>query len=100
MDIIVRIPTPLRTLTGGSGEVSATGGTVKDVIEDLEQKHPGMRDRLLDDKGVRRFVNIYVGDEDIRFLDGLETSLKSGDEISIVPAIAGGAGYVESRPVV
>ncbi len=90
MDIIVRIPTPLRTLTGGSGEVNASGETVKDVIDNLEQKHPGMRDRLLDDKGVRRFVNIYVGDEDIRFLDGLETRLKSGDEISIVPAIAGG----------
>lgn len=92
MDIIVRIPTPLRTLTGGSEQVNAKGETVKAVIEDLEQNHPGMRDRLLDDKGVRRFVNIYVGDEDIRFLDGLETKLKGGDEISIVPAIAGGAG--------
>jgi MoaD family protein len=92
MEIIVRIPTPLRTLTGGSEQVNAKGETVKDVIEDLEQNHPGMRDRLLDDKGVRRFVNIYVGDEDIRFLDGLGTKLKSGDEISIVPAIAGGAG--------
>jgi len=60
------------------------------VLDTLETKHPGLRDRLLDDKGVRRFVNIYVGDEDIRFLDGLETKLKAGDEISIVPAIAGG----------
>ncbi len=91
MDIIVRIPTPLRTLTGGNEQVNAKGEIVKDVIEDLEKNHPGMRDRLMDDKGVRRFVNIYVGDEDIRFLDGLETKLKSGDEISIVPAIAGGA---------
>ncbi|HEX9619960.1 MAG TPA: MoaD/ThiS family protein, partial [Polyangiaceae bacterium] len=65
-------------------------GTVKEVIEQLESNHPGMRDRLLDEKGVRRFVNIYVGDEDIRFLDGLDTALKAGDEISIVPAIAGG----------
>jgi molybdopterin synthase sulfur carrier subunit len=88
--VTVRIPTPLRTLTAGEEQVSATGATVKDVIEDLEKKHPGLRERLLDDKGVRRFVNIYVGDEDIRFLDGLSTSLKSGDEISIVPAIAGG----------
>jgi molybdopterin synthase sulfur carrier subunit len=88
--ITVRIPTPLRSLTGGEEQVQAPGETVKAVIDTLEQKHPGLRDRLLDDKGVRRFVNIYVGDEDIRFLDGLETKLKAGDEISIVPAIAGG----------
>jgi molybdopterin synthase sulfur carrier subunit len=86
----VRIPTPLRPLTGGEDQVQAAGDTVKDVIETLEQNHPGIRDRLLDEKGVRRFVNIYVGDEDIRFLDGLGTKLKSTDEISIVPAIAGG----------
>lgn len=90
MDTTVRIPTPLRTLTGGSDEVSANGATVADVIEDLEKNYPGVRDRLLDDKGVRRFVNIFVGDEDIRFLDGLSTPLKSGDQISIIPAIAGG----------
>jgi len=86
----VRIPTPLRTLTGGEDQVTAPGDTVKDVIENLEKNHPGLRERLLDDKGVRRFVNIYVGDEDIRFLDGLGTQLKATDEISIVPAIAGG----------
>ena len=86
----VRIPTPLRTLTGGEDQVQAVGDTVKDVIENLEKNHPGIRERLLDDKGVRRFVNIYVGDEDIRFLDGLATPLKESDEISIVPAIAGG----------
>jgi len=86
----VRIPTPLRTLTGGEDQVQAAGDTVKDVIETLEKNHPGIRERLLDDKGVRRFVNIYVGDEDIRFLDGLATVLKATDEISIVPAIAGG----------
>jgi molybdopterin synthase sulfur carrier subunit len=88
METIVRIPTPLRTLTGGADEVN--GGTVGDVIEDLERRHPGIRDRLLDEKGVRRFVNIYVGEEDVRFLEGLKTALKPGDQISIVPAIAGG----------
>ena len=87
----VRIPTPLRTLTKGEEQVQAAGDTVRAVIETLEKDHPGIRDRLLDEKGVRRFVNIYVGDEDIRFLDGLDTQLKSNDEISIVPAIAGGA---------
>ena len=86
----VRIPTPLRTLTGGSDEVKAAGATVAAVIADLETKYPGIRDRLLDEKGVRRFVNVYVGDEDIRFLEGLETALKGGEQISIVPAIAGG----------
>jgi MoaD family protein len=91
MEITVRIPTPLRTLTGGSDEVKASGDTVSDVIEDLERKHPGIRDRLLDAKGVRRFVNIYVGEEDIRFLEGLKSPLKAGDVIAIVPAIAGGA---------
>jgi molybdopterin synthase sulfur carrier subunit len=90
METIVRIPTPLRTLTGGADEVTASGATVREVIDDLEGKHPGLRERLLDEKGVRRFVNIYVGEEDIRFLDGLKTALKSGDQISIVPAIAGG----------
>jgi sulfur-carrier protein len=90
METIVRIPTPLRTLTGGADEVSASGNTLADVIEDLERRHPGIRDRLLDEKGVRRFVNIYIGEEDVRFLEGLETTLKAGDQISIVPAIAGG----------
>jgi molybdopterin converting factor small subunit len=90
METIVRIPTPLRTLTGGADEVTASGSTVREVLDDLEAKHPGLRDRLLDEKGVRRFVNIYVGEEDIRFLDGLKTALKAGDQISIVPAIAGG----------
>jgi molybdopterin converting factor small subunit len=91
VETTVRIPTPLRTLTGGSDEVKAAGKTVAAVIEDLEKRYPGVRDRLLDDKGVRRFVNIFVGDEDIRFLDGLKTELKGGEQITIVPAIAGGA---------
>jgi molybdopterin synthase sulfur carrier subunit len=91
MSTTVRIPTPLRSLTGGNDEVAADGRTVADLIENLEKKHPGIRERLLDDKGVRRFVNIYIGEEDIRFLDGLKTELKSGDTVSIVPAIAGGS---------
>ncbi len=86
----VRIPTQLRTLTGGQEEVKTSGGTVGEVIENLGRSYPGIRERLLDDKGVRRFVNIYVGDEDIRFLEGLKTELKGGEQISIVPAIAGG----------
>jgi len=90
MAITVRIPTPLRTLTGGAESVVASGPTVRDLIDDLEAKHPGMKDRLMDDKGVRRFVNLYLGDEDIRFLDGLETEVRDGEELSIVPAIAGG----------
>ncbi len=91
METIVRIPAPLRTLTGGKDEVTAAGGTVGELIEDLDKKHPGLKDRLLDEKGVRRFVNIYVGEEDVRFLDGLKTELRAGDKVSIVPAIAGGA---------
>jgi len=90
MEVTVRIPTSLRSLTGGEEAVKVTGATVRAVIDGLEKAHPGMKDRLLDDKGVRRFVNIYVGEEDIRFLDGLETALENGQEISIVPAIAGG----------
>ncbi len=90
MPSTVRIPTPLRTLTGGNDEVSANGETLSAVIVDLEANYPGIKDRLLDDKGVRRFVNIFVGDEDVRFLDGLSTAIKDGDKISIVPAIAGG----------
>lgn len=88
--VTVRIPTPLRSLTGGEEQVQVQGETLRSVIDALEGKHPGVRERLLDAKGVRRHVNIYVGDEDVRFLDGLETKLKSGDEVSIVPAIAGG----------
>jgi sulfur-carrier protein len=90
MAVKVRIPTPLRTLTTGKDEVDARGTTVREVIDDLERNYPGLRERLCDDKGVRRFVNIYQNEEDIRFLDSLETVVKDGDSISIVPAIAGG----------
>jgi sulfur-carrier protein len=90
MSITVRIPTPLRTLTGGEESVTASGNNIQALIDDLESNFPGIKDRLVDDKGVRRFVNLYLGDEDIRFLDGLATELNDGDELSIVPAIAGG----------
>ncbi|QQR88969.1 MAG: MoaD/ThiS family protein [Myxococcales bacterium] len=89
-NVTVRIPTPLRNLTQEKDEVSASGSTVQDVIENLEQNYPGIKDRLCDEKGVRRFVNIYANEEDIRFLDNLGTELKDGDSLSIVPAIAGG----------
>ncbi len=89
--INVRIPTPLRPLTKGQGEIETEAASVLEMIEALNTAYPGMKDRLCDDTGeLRRFVNIYVNEEDIRFLKGKETSLKDGDEVSIVPAIAGG----------
>lgn len=90
MAITVRIPTPLRTLTEGKDEVEAKGSNIREIIDDLEGNYPGIKERLCDDKGVRRFVNIYQNEEDIRFLDSLDTAVKDGDSISIVPAIAGG----------
>ncbi len=89
--IKVRIPTPLRPLTKGQGEVEANANSILEMIETLNSAHPGIKDRLCDNTGeLRRFVNIYVNEEDIRFLKGKETSLKDGDEVSIIPAIAGG----------
>ncbi|OLB99276.1 MAG: molybdopterin synthase sulfur carrier subunit [Candidatus Rokubacteria bacterium 13_1_40CM_68_15] len=89
---LVRIPTPLRALTKGSAEVQAKGGSVAAVVDDLERQFPGLRERLVDEGGeLRRFINIYVNEEDIRFLDGKKTVLKESDQVSIVPAIAGGA---------
>jgi molybdopterin synthase sulfur carrier subunit len=91
MPVIVRIPTPLRSLTKGQAQVEATGSTVIDLIGDLERQYPGLRDRLVDDGGeLRRFVNVYVNQEDVRFLEGDKTTLKDGDEVAIVPAMAGG----------
>lgn len=91
MPVRVRVPTPLRRFTAGNGEVTASGTSIIEVINDLESRHPGMRDRLLDDKGeIRRFVNIYLNGDDVRFLDQLKSAVKDGDDISIVPAIAGG----------
>lgn len=87
----VRIPTPLRKLTQGKEEVMAAGSTVGEVIADLEANYPGIKARICDDNGeVRRFVNIFANDEDIRFLKNLDTQVGESDEISIVPAIAGG----------
>ena len=91
MPMQVRIPTPLRAVTKGSAEVQGNGSTVAGLIDDLERSFPGLKERLIDDSGdLRRFVNIYVNQEDIRFLQGKKTTLKDGDEVSIVPAIAGG----------
>ena len=87
----VRIPTPLRRLTKGEAEVSVDGDTVAAIIDGLEADYPGLKERICDDQGeVRRFVNIYVNDEDVRFLDGTETKTGSDDIVSIIPAIAGG----------
>ncbi len=91
MSMLVRIPTPLRSVTKGSAEVQGNGATVADLIDDLDRSYPGLKERLIDDGGdLRRFVNIYINQEDIRFLQGKKTALKDGDEVSIVPAIAGG----------
>ena len=89
--IKVRIPTPLRPLTKNQGEVEVTGASIAEIIDNLTSAYSGLKDRLCDEKGeLRRFVNIYVNEEDIRFLKGRDTVLKDGDEVSIVPAIAGG----------
>jgi len=91
MNIRVRVPTPLRTLTGGQADVTAAGDDVSACIQDLDAQYPGMAGRILDGGGeVQRFVNLFVNGEDIRFLSGVGTALKSGDELSIVPAMAGG----------
>ena len=91
MPVTVRIPTPLQKLTGDKPEIAASGQTVQELIQDLERRFPGFKDRLCDAEGrLRRFVNIYVNEEDIRFLKQEMTPLKEGDEVSIIPAIAGG----------
>jgi molybdopterin synthase sulfur carrier subunit len=91
MSIQIRVPTPLRKFTSGAESVTAEGGTVGALLDQLDRQHPGIKERICDDNGrVRRFVNIYVNGDDIRFLQNLESPLKDGDEVSIVPAIAGG----------
>ncbi len=91
MPVKVRIPTPLQKLTADQAEVDITAKTVKELLDALEKKYPGIKGRLCDESGrVRRFVNIYLNEEDIRFLNQESTALKEGDEVSIVPAIAGG----------
>jgi molybdopterin synthase sulfur carrier subunit len=90
MSVKVRIPTPLQRLTQGKEEVEGTPGKIIELINDLDKKYPGIAERISENGKVRRFVNIYLNDVDIRFLQGEETAVKDGDEVSIVPAIAGG----------
>lgn len=91
MSVSVRIPTILRTYTGGDSEVTAEGDTLAGVLDNLEANFPGIKARVLDDSGdLRRFVNVYVGNEDVRFLDSLATATPAGTQISIIPAVAGG----------
>jgi molybdopterin converting factor small subunit len=90
MSIEVRIPTILRQHTGGEKVVAGYGGTLDDLFADLEARHSGLRSRLVDDNGLRRFVNVYLNDEDVRFLGGLGTPVKDGDTVTILPAVAGG----------
>jgi sulfur-carrier protein len=91
MSLSIRIPTQLRTFTGGAGEVEVEAATVGDALKALDAAHPGLADRLFDDSGnLRRFVNVFLADEDVRFLDGLATPVAAGQTLSIVPAVAGG----------
>jgi molybdopterin synthase sulfur carrier subunit len=91
MTATVRIPTPLRSLTGGAAEVPVPAGPLSSVLRELDTAHPGLGARVLDDAGaIRRFVNVYVADDDVRFLDGLDTEVADGTTVSIVPAVAGG----------
>ncbi len=92
MSVTVKIPTPLRSLTGDRDKIDAQGATLAALVDELDGSFPGMRERLCDEGGgLRRFVNVYVNGEDVRFLEGLDTALGDGDEVSIVPAVAGGA---------
>ena len=91
MAVEVRIPTILRPYTGGAKAVEGVGATLNELIDDLEARHPGLRERLVDDAGLRRFVNVYLHDEDVRFLAGLDTAVADGDSVTILPAVAGGA---------
>ncbi|GAA4612272.1 MoaD/ThiS family protein [Actinoallomurus liliacearum] len=90
MAIEVRIPTILRNYTDGAKAVEGGGATLDDLFADLETRHPGLRDRLVDEKGLRRFVNVYLNDEDVRFLGGLGTKVSDGDTVTVLPAVAGG----------
>ncbi len=92
MAIEVRIPTILRAYTDGAKQVEGTGSTLGELIADLDSKHGGLGERLLDDGGLRRFVNVYLNDEDVRFLGGLDTPVRDGDTVTVLPAVAGGAG--------
>ena len=91
MAIEVRIPTILRTYTNGEKAVSGEGDTLSELIDNLESAHPGIKDRLIEGEELRRFVNVYVNDEDVRFTGGLGTTLSDGDQVVVLPAVAGGA---------
>ena len=91
MAVEARIPTILRSYTGGAKSVEGSGGTLEELLSDLDSRHGGLAERLVDEGGLRRFVNVYLGGEDIRFLDGLETPIDDGAEVTILPAVAGGA---------
>ncbi len=90
MSVEVRIPTILRPYTGGEKNVSGEGANLAELIADLESRHPGLQERLVDEPGLRRFVNVYLNDEDVRVLGGLETELSDGDSVTVLPAVAGG----------
>ena len=90
MAIEVSIPTILRQYTDGSKAVEGSGATLAELIDDLEGRHPGLRDRLVESEALRRFVNVYVNDEDVRFLGGLQTPVSDGDSVTVLPAVAGG----------
>jgi molybdopterin synthase sulfur carrier subunit len=90
MPVEVRIPTVLRTYTGGEKAVDASGSSLSALIDDLEANHPGLRDRLIENGDLRRFVNVYVNDEDVRFLGGLQAPVTDGDQVVVLPAVAGG----------
>jgi sulfur-carrier protein len=91
MSVTVRIPTTLRPLAGGQSEVAVEGQTVGEVLQALDAEHPGFADRLLDDEGgLRKFVNVFVADDDVRFMDGLDTTVPDGETVAIIPAVAGG----------
>ena len=92
MSVEVRIPTILRSYTGGQKAVSGEGATLSELIENLEGAHPGIKERLIEGKDLRRFVNVYVNDEDVRFTGGLGTSVSDGDQVVVLPAVAGGSG--------
>jgi molybdopterin synthase sulfur carrier subunit len=92
MSVSVRIPTILRTYTGGASEVTAEGGTLAEVLDDLDASYSGIKARILDDQGaIRRFVNVYVGNDDVRFLEALDTKTPEGAQVSVIPAVAGGS---------
>jgi molybdopterin synthase sulfur carrier subunit len=90
MAIEVRIPTILRSYTGGAKAVDSSGGTLREVIDVVESDHPGIKERLVEDDDLRRFINVYVNDEDVRFMGGLDTSVADGDVVVVLPAVAGG----------